>query len=65
VEHVAAEDKDNLLAVADLVIYGSCLEEQSFPSVLVQAMRLEKLVIAPDLAVIRKYVCLPMLLLFS
>jgi glycosyltransferase involved in cell wall biosynthesis len=65
VEHVAAEDKDNLLAVADLVIYGSCLEEQSFPSVLVQAMSLEKLVIAPDLTVIRKYVCLRMLLLFN
>lgn len=56
-EHVAAEDKDNLLGAADLVIYYSCLEEQLFPSVLVQAMSLEKLVIAPDLAIIRKHVC--------
>lgn len=57
-EHVAAGDKDKLLVTADLVIYGSCLEEQSFPSVLVQAMSLEKLVIAPDLAIIKKHVCL-------
>jgi hypothetical protein len=57
VEHVAAEDKDNLLSTADLVIYYSCLEEQLFPSVLVQAMNLEKLVIASDLAIIRKHVC--------
>lgn len=56
-EHVAAGDKDKLLGAADLVIYGSCLEEQSFPSVLVQAMSLEKLVIAPDLAIIKKHVC--------
>lgn len=57
-EHAAAGDKDKLLGTADLVIYGSCLEEQSFPSVLVQAMSLEKLVIAPDLAIIKKHVCL-------
>ncbi|KAF8696948.1 hypothetical protein HU200_036593 [Digitaria exilis] len=56
VEHVAAGDKDKLLGAADLVIYGSCLEEQSFPSVLVQAMSLEKLVIAPDLAIIKKHI---------
>lgn len=60
-EHVTAEDKDNLLGVADLVIYSSCLEEQSFPSVLVQAMSLEKLVVAPDLRVIRNHVCSGML----
>uniref|UniRef100_A0A0E0C4S5 Glycosyl transferase family 1 domain-containing protein n=1 Tax=Oryza meridionalis TaxID=40149 RepID=A0A0E0C4S5_9ORYZ len=56
VEHVASEDKDSLLGISDLVIYGSCLNEQSFPSVLVQAMCLEKLVIAPDLEIIRKYI---------
>lgn len=56
VEHVAAEYVDNLLGVASLVIYGSCLDEQSFPSVLVQAMSLEKLVIAPDLGMITKYI---------
>ncbi|WVZ69619.1 hypothetical protein U9M48_018383 [Paspalum notatum var. saurae] len=56
VEHVAAEDKDNLLRTADLVIYGSCLEEHSFPSVLVEAMSLEKLIIAPDIGIIRKHI---------
>ncbi|KAJ1284378.1 hypothetical protein BS78_03G199300 [Paspalum vaginatum] len=56
VEHVSAEDKDNLLRTADLVIYGSFLEEHSFPSVLVEAMSLEKLVIAPDLGIIRKHI---------
>lgn len=56
VEHVAVEDTDNLLGIANLVIYGSCLDEQSFPSVLVQAMILEKLVIAPDLGMITKYI---------
>ncbi|XP_020398012.1 uncharacterized protein [Zea mays] len=55
-EHVAAEDKDILLRTADLVIYYSCLEEQLFPSVLVEAMSLEKLVIAPDLGIIRKHI---------
>jgi hypothetical protein len=57
VEHVADGDKGSLLGTADLVIYGSCLEEKTFPSVLVQAMSLEKLVIAPDLAIIKKHVC--------
>ncbi|KAM0908414.1 hypothetical protein ACQ4PT_015477 [Festuca glaucescens] len=56
VEHVAVEDPDNLLGISNLVIYGSCLDEQSFPSVLVQAMILEKLVIAPDLGMITKYI---------
>uniref|UniRef100_A0A453F2P4 Glycosyl transferase family 1 domain-containing protein n=1 Tax=Aegilops tauschii subsp. strangulata TaxID=200361 RepID=A0A453F2P4_AEGTS len=56
VEHVAVEDTDNLLAIANLVIYCSCLDEQSFPSVLVEAMILEKLVIAPDLGMITKYI---------
>ncbi|KAM3350024.1 hypothetical protein ACQJBY_022690 [Aegilops geniculata] len=56
VEHVAVEDTDNLLAIANLVIYCSCLDEQSFPNVLVEAMILEKLVIAPDLGMITKYI---------
>uniref|UniRef100_A0ACD5VME3 Uncharacterized protein n=1 Tax=Avena sativa TaxID=4498 RepID=A0ACD5VME3_AVESA len=56
VEHVPVEDTDNLLGIANLVIYGSCLDEQSFPSVLVQAMILGKLVIAPDLGMITKYI---------
>ncbi|KAL5222284.1 hypothetical protein ABZP36_026997 [Zizania latifolia] len=56
VEHVAVEDKDKLLGISDLIIYGSCLNELSFPSVLLQAMCLEKLVIAPDLGIIKKYI---------
>uniref|UniRef100_A0ACD5VEY5 Uncharacterized protein n=1 Tax=Avena sativa TaxID=4498 RepID=A0ACD5VEY5_AVESA len=56
VEHVAVEDADDLLGITNLVIYGSCLDEQSFPSVLVQAMILGKLVIAPDLGMITKYI---------
>ncbi|KAG1367724.1 D-inositol 3-phosphate glycosyltransferase [Cocos nucifera] len=50
------EDMNSFLGIADLVIYGSFLEEQSFPKVLMQAMNLGKLVIAPDLGMIRRYV---------
>ncbi|XP_008791488.1 uncharacterized protein LOC103708367 [Phoenix dactylifera] len=57
VEHVVFdEDMNSFLGIADLVIYGSFLEEQSFPKVLMQAMNLGKLVIAPDLGMIRRYV---------
>ncbi|XP_072994468.1 uncharacterized protein [Typha latifolia] len=57
VEHTTVdEDMISFLSIADLVIYGSFLEEQAFPSVLTQAMSLGKLVIAPDLGMIRKYV---------
>ena len=49
-------DEINFLGIANLVIYGSFLEEQSFPSVLLQAMNLGKLVVAPDLDMIKKYV---------
>ncbi|KAK9749455.1 hypothetical protein RND81_02G127100 [Saponaria officinalis] len=47
---------DYVLRTANLVLYGSFLEEQSFPDILIQAMRYEKLIIAPDLSMIRKYV---------
>lgn len=50
-------DDCSLLGIADLVIYASFLEEQSFPPVLLQAMSLGKLVVAPDLDMINKYVC--------
>ena len=57
VEHVVFdEDMNSFLGIADLVVYGSFLEEQSFPKVLMQAMNLGKLVIAPDLGMIRRYV---------
>lgn len=48
---------NDVLRVANLVIYGSFLEEQSFPDILIKAMSYEKLVIAPDLSMIQRYVC--------
>lgn len=48
---------DDVLRIADLVIYGSFLEEQSFPDILIKAMTYEKLIIAPNLSMIQKYVC--------
>ncbi|KAL5718774.1 hypothetical protein ACHQM5_011641 [Ranunculus cassubicifolius] len=57
VEHVGIEgDLNRYLSISDLVIYGSFLEEQSFPEVLVQAMCFGKPIIAPDLLIIKKYV---------
>lgn len=50
-------DEINLLVAANLVIYASFLEEPSFPPVLLQAMNLGKLVVAPDLNMIKKHVC--------
>ncbi|XP_068665864.1 uncharacterized protein [Aristolochia californica] len=47
---------NSFLRLADLVIYGSFLEEQSFPPILIQAMCNGKPIISPDLAMIRKYV---------
>ncbi|XP_074272892.1 uncharacterized protein LOC141596590 [Silene latifolia] len=47
---------DYILRAANLIIYGSFLEEQSFPDILIQAMRYEKLIIAPNLSMIHKYV---------
>ncbi|KAM2647592.1 hypothetical protein TB1_000820 [Malus domestica] len=57
VKHVAVDmDADNVLSMSDVVIYGSFLEEQSFPDILVKAMCLEKPIVAPDLSMIRKHV---------
>jgi len=47
---------DDVLRLADLVIYGSFLEEPSFPDILIKAMSFEKLIIAPNLSMIQKYV---------
>ncbi|PSS03984.1 Glycosyl transferase, family 1 protein [Actinidia chinensis var. chinensis] len=55
VSHAVDEDADNVLSMADLVIYGSFLEEQSFPDILMKAMCFGKPIIAPDLAMIKKY----------
>ncbi|KAJ0430356.1 putative glycosyl transferase, family 1 [Helianthus annuus] len=59
VNYAAIDDHDdvyNVLSIADLVIYGSFLEEQSFPDILVKAMCFEKPIIAPDLSIIKKYI---------
>ncbi|CBI40456.3 unnamed protein product, partial [Vitis vinifera] len=58
VKHIAIDvgEADNVLAAADIVIYGSFLEEQSFPDILIKAMSFGKLIIAPDLSIIKKYV---------
>ncbi|KAI3818540.1 hypothetical protein L1987_12350 [Smallanthus sonchifolius] len=59
VNHAAIDDDDdvyNILSIADLVIYGSFLEEQSFPDILIKAMCFEKPIIAPDISTIKKYV---------
>lgn len=59
VKHIAVdEDVDGYLSMVDLVIYGSFYEEQSFPEILKRAMCLEKPIIAPDHALIKKYVSL-------
>ncbi|KAK5783551.1 hypothetical protein PVK06_038060 [Gossypium arboreum] len=57
VKHVAVHgDVDGVLSMTDLVIYGSFLEEPSFPEILIKAMSHGKPIIAPDLSNIRKYV---------
>ncbi|KAJ7951241.1 glycosyl transferase family 1 protein [Quillaja saponaria] len=57
VEHLAEGSHANsVLDTADLVIYGSFLEEQSFPDILLKAMCFGKPIIAPDIPMIRKYV---------
>ncbi|XP_010261435.1 PREDICTED: uncharacterized protein LOC104600272 [Nelumbo nucifera] len=56
-KHVGIDgDVNSFLSTADLVIYGSFLEEQSFPEILIRSMCFGKTIIAPDLAIIRKYV---------
>ncbi|KAF8107122.1 hypothetical protein N665_0126s0040 [Sinapis alba] len=57
VKHVSvAGNVDKILGSSDLVIYGSFLEEQSFPEILMKAMALGKPVVAPDLLNIKKHV---------
>lgn len=57
-KHVSvAGNVDKILESSDLVIYGSFLEEQSFPEILMKAMSLGKPIVAPDLFNIRKHVC--------
>ncbi|XP_043812636.1 uncharacterized protein LOC110615186 isoform X3 [Manihot esculenta] len=57
VKHIAIDrDADNELNAADIVVYGSFHEEQSFPEILLKAMCIGKPIIAPDLYMIRKHV---------
>ncbi|XP_021767165.1 uncharacterized protein LOC110731604 [Chenopodium quinoa] len=57
VKHVDRDaSADDVLGIANLVIYGSFLEEQSFPDILIKSMCYEKLIIAPNLSMIQKYV---------
>ncbi|CAL9755317.1 unnamed protein product [Musa acuminata subsp. burmannicoides] len=53
---IVDQDMNNFMDIADIVIYGSFLEEQFFPNILMQALSLGKLVVAPDLVMISKYV---------
>jgi hypothetical protein len=58
IELIAGDlNSESVLGTADVVIYGSLLEEQSFPEILIKAMCFEKPIIAPDISMIRKYVC--------
>lgn len=66
VKHIAIdEDVDSVLSMVDVVIYASFLEDQSFPDILKRGMCFEKPIIAPDLSMIKKYVSLYVLLLFT
>ncbi|GAA0139496.1 transferase [Lithospermum erythrorhizon] len=57
VKHVAVDDDiDTFLSIADIVIYSSFLEEQSFPEILLKSMCFGKPIVAPDLSMIKKYV---------
>lgn len=60
----SSQDADTILSEADLVIYGSFLEEESFPEILTKAMCFGKPIIAPELAMIKKYVCMRCCFLF-
>ena len=51
-------DVNNLLLMADSVLYGSFEEEQSFPPLLLRAMSFGIPIVAPDLTTIKKYVSL-------
>jgi len=66
IEHIAGDlNADSVLCAADVVVYGSFLEEHSFPEILIKAMSFEKPIIAPDVTMIRKYVSLHFNLLIS
>ncbi|XP_078427551.1 uncharacterized protein LOC144700044 [Wolffia australiana] len=49
-------DVNRALIIADIVVYISFLDEQTFPSLLTRAMSFGVLVVAPDLSTIKRYV---------
>nr|UYE91534.1 putative glycosyltransferase [Anoectochilus roxburghii] len=49
-------DVNGAIMIADIVLYGSFQEEQSFPPLLVRAMTFQIPIIVPDFAPITKYV---------
>ncbi|EYU32192.1 hypothetical protein ABFS82_02G169700 [Erythranthe guttata] len=57
VNHIGVDgNTDNVVRDADILIYGSFLEENIFPEILSKAMCLGKPIIVPDLPIIQKYV---------
>ncbi|VFQ94688.1 unnamed protein product [Cuscuta campestris] len=57
VKHFApGEDTESILSIADVVIYASFREEQSFPNTLLKAMCFGKPVVAPNISIIKKNV---------
>ncbi|KAJ6840840.1 uncharacterized protein M6B38_118925 [Iris pallida] len=56
VKHYGVDgDVNSLLLMADIVLYGSFQEEQSFPPLLLRSMSFGLPVIVPNLDIIRKY----------
>lgn len=57
-------DVNGVLAMADIVLYGSSQDEQGFPPLLVRSMTFGIPSVVPDIPVITKYVCLFQFLIF-
>ncbi|KAI7730055.1 hypothetical protein M8C21_020006 [Ambrosia artemisiifolia] len=49
-------DVDEMLLIADIVLYGSSQDEQGFPSLITRAMTYGVPIIAPDYPIIKRYV---------
>ncbi|XP_023550213.1 uncharacterized protein LOC111808462 isoform X1 [Cucurbita pepo subsp. pepo] len=49
-------DVNNVLMMADIVLYGSAQEIQSFPPLLIRAMSFEIPIMVPDLPALRNYI---------
>lgn len=53
------EDVNRVLLVADVLVYASYQEEQSFPSLVVRAMSFGIPIVTPDFPIMKKYVSTP------